>query len=246
MAEELLDAIRLHGTIPRHIAVIMDGNGRWARARHLPRQLGHREGMKAVRECVEGAAEAGVELLTLFAFSEENWRRPGEEIDALMRLLEEYAASERSELARQGARVHVLGELARLSEGARRAIDELTAATAAGERIIVNLCISYGSRAEIARAARLLALEVAQGRRRPDEIDEETMASYLYTARSPDPDLLIRTSGEQRLSNFLLWQLAYTELHMTPVLWPAFTRRHLFEAIREYQRRERRFGKVTA
>src|SRR5436189_4377800 len=246
MADDLLSQIRLNGAVPRHVAVIMDGNGRWARERSLPRPLGHRAGMKAVREAVEGALEAGVEVLTLFAFSDENWQRPVTEISALMELLEEYIAKEVAELRGQGVAVHVLGDRTRLAPGARAAVERVERETASGTRLSLNLCISYSSRAELARAARLLAEEVLRGTRRLEEVDEGAVADRLYTAPWGDPDLLIRTSGEQRLSNFLLWQLAYTELYLTGVLWPDFTRRHLFEAILDYQRRERRFGKVEA
>ncbi|MGH7700631.1 MAG: polyprenyl diphosphate synthase [Gemmatimonadales bacterium] len=246
MADDLLTRIRLQGAVPRHIAVIMDGNGRWARERRLPRPLGHRAGMKAVREAVEGAIEAGVERLTLFAFSDENWRRPPSEISALMDLLEEYIAREAAELREQGVRVHVLGDRTRLVPSARQAVERVERDTAAGTRLTLNLCISYSSRAELARAARLLAEDVLRGVRRLEDVGEEAVAAKLYTAPGPDPDLLIRTSGERRLSNFLLWQLAYTELFITPVLWPDFTRATLFEAILDYQRRERRFGNVTA
>ncbi|HXE58163.1 MAG TPA: isoprenyl transferase [Gemmatimonadales bacterium] len=245
MSDELLDRIRLHGVVPTHIAIIMDGNGRWAQGRSLPRPFGHQAGMAAVREAVEGCLAAGVEVLTLFAFSQENWQRPPEEIEALMGLLEEYIARELAELKAQGVAVRMLGELDRLSPSARRAVDRAMAETAGGTRLALNICLSYGARAEIARAARLLAEAVAEGRLHPSEIDEEQVARRLYTAPWPDPDLLIRTSGEMRISNFLLWQLAYAELYVTPVLWPDFTRRHLFEAILEYQRRDRRFGRVS-
>jgi undecaprenyl diphosphate synthase len=236
----------LTGPIPRHVAIIMDGNGRWANERRLPRPFGHRAGMKAVREAVEGAIEAGVKVLTLFAFSEENWNRPAPEISALMDLLEEYIAREVAELRDQGVRVHVLGDRSRLTAGGRAAVDRVEGDTAGGQKLSLNLCISYSSRAEIARAARLLAEEVLKGTKRLEDIDEEAIRAKLYTAPWGDPDLLIRTSGEQRISNFLLWQLAYTELYITPVLWPDFNRRTLFDAILDYQRRERRFGKVTA
>ena len=234
------------GPIPRHVAIIMDGNGRWARERRLPRPLGHRAGMKAVRETVEGAIEAGVEVVTLFAFSEENWQRPHDEISALMDLLEEYIAREAQELRQQGVRVHVLGDRSRLIPSARGAVERVERDTASGSKLQLNLCISYSSRGEIARAARLLAEEVLKGTKQLEDVDEEAIRAKLYTAPWGDPDLLIRTSGEQRLSNFLLWQLAYTELYITPVLWPDFTRQTLFDAILDYQRRERRFGKVTA
>jgi undecaprenyl diphosphate synthase len=246
VADDLLAQIRLNGAVPRHVAVIMDGNGRWARERHLPRPLGHRAGMQAVREVVEGALAAGVEVLTLFAFSDENWQRPVTEISALMQLLEEYIAKEVAELQGQGVAVHVLGERTRLAPGARAAVERIERETAHGARLALNLCISYSSRAELARAARLLAEEVLKGTKRLEDIDEEAMRDRLYTAPWGDPDLLIRTSGELRLSNFLLWQLAYTELYMTPVLWPDVTRQDLFQAILDYQRRDRRFGRVTA
>ncbi len=246
MTDDLLAQIRVGGGVPRHVAVIMDGNGRWARERGLPRPLGHRAGMKAVREVVEGAIAAEVEVLTLFAFSEENWQRPVTEISALMQLLEEFIAREVTELRDQGVAVHVLGDRTRLVAGARAAVERIEAETRAGKKLALNLCISYSSRAELARAARLLAEDVLKGVKRLEDIDEDAVRERLYTAPWRDPDLLIRTSGEYRLSNFLLWQLAYTELYITPVLWPDITRRDLFQAILDYQRRDRRFGKVTA
>jgi undecaprenyl diphosphate synthase len=243
---DLLARIRVNGTIPRHVAIIMDGNGRWARERNLPRPFGHRSGMKAVREVVEGAIEVGLEVLSLFAFSQENWQRPVTEIQALMSLLEEYIAKEGNELAAQGVSVRVLGDLTRLAPSAGAAAERLVAQTAHNDRLVLNLFISYGSRAELVRAAQLLAREVSDGRLDPEEIDEEAVRARLYTADCPDPDLLIRTSGEQRISNFLLWQAAYAELFMSPVLWPNFRRRDLYEAILAFQSRERRFGRVTA
>jgi undecaprenyl diphosphate synthase len=240
-----LQSIRLGGRIPTHVAIIMDGNGRWARARGLPRFRGHRAGMEAVRDTIEGAIEAGVTWLTLFAFSQENWSRPPGEVAALMRLLQRYVTKEREQLVRQGVRVRVFGDRSRLADGPRRSIENIEAATAGGTKLNLNLMISYGGRAEIARAARQLAERVRRGDLEAEEIDERAFASELYTAGMPDPDLLIRTSGELRISNFLLWQLAYTELYITPVLWPDFRRGHLFEAIHEYQKRERRFGRVT-
>ena len=243
---DLLAQVRLNGGVPRHVAIIMDGNGRWARGRLMPRPLGHLAGMKAVREVVEGAIESGVEVLTLFAFSEENWNRPATEISALMNLLEEYIAREVRELSDQGVRVNVLGDLTRLGPKQRAAVERIMGDTRSGTKLSLNLCISYSSRAELARAARLLAEEVLKGNKRLEDLDEGALASKLYTAQWPDPDLLIRTSGEQRLSNFLLWQLAYTEIYITPVLWPDFDRQCLYEAILDYQRRERRFGNVTA
>jgi undecaprenyl diphosphate synthase len=244
-AADLLSQIRLHGVVPRHVAIIMDGNGRWARERMLPRPIGHRNGMKAVREVVEGALEVGLEALSLFAFSQENWQRPPGEITALMSLLEEYIQREADSLHEQGVRVKVLGDIDRLTPPARAAVDRVTSQTEGNTKLVLNLFISYGSRAELARAARLLAEDVAAGRMTAEQVDEQAFAAKLYTDGCPDPDLLIRTSGEQRISNFLLWQLAYTELFISPVLWPDFSRVNLYEAILDFQQRDRRFGKVA-
>ncbi len=246
MVSDLLQQVRQNAAVPRHVAIIMDGNGRWAQQRGLPRHAGHREGMKSVREAVEGSIEAGMGTLTLFAFSTQNWQRPPREISALMSLLELYAKKERAELKRQGVEVHVLGELDRLSPGTRRAVDGIRDATSGGRNLRLNLMISYSGREEILRAARTLAREAALGKLDPDGIDEEVFQASLFTRGVPDPDLLIRTSGELRISNFMLWQLAYTELHITPVLWPDFTRQDLFAAVLDFQKRERRFGRVTA
>ena len=243
-ANELLAQLRVNGAIPRHVAIIMDGNGRWARERMLPRPLGHRSGMKSVREVVEGALEVGVEYLSLFAFSQENWQRPPVEISALMSLLEEYIQREADELEGQGVRVRVLGDIDRLAPAARAAVDRVTSQTAHNSKLTLNLFISYGSRAEMVRAARRIADEVRAGTLHPEQVDEAAFAERLYTSDCPDPDLLIRTSGEQRISNFLLWQLAYTELFISPVLWPDFGRTNLYEAILDYQNRDRRFGRV--
>ncbi len=243
---DVLARIRVHGAVPRHIAIIMDGNGRWARERHMPRPFGHRSGMKAVRAVVEGCLDAGVEWLSLFAFSQENWQRPETEVSALMSLLEEYIAREASELREQGVRVRVHGDLARLSAPAAAAVARVMRDTECGDKLGLNLFISYGGRAELVRAARLLAIDVQAGRLTVDGIDEATFRERLFTAGCPDPDLLIRTSGEQRLSNFLLWQVAYAELYISSVLWPDFGRLALFEAILDFQRRDRRFGRVTA
>ncbi|RMH11540.1 MAG: di-trans,poly-cis-decaprenylcistransferase [Gemmatimonadetes bacterium] len=245
-ASERLRQIRIGGLVPRHVAVIMDGNGRWARQRGLPRHAGHKAGMRSVREAIEGAIEAGVEVLTLFAFSTENWQRPRPEISALMGLLRLYAHREKAELREQGVEVHVLGDLDQLDRGTRRAVDDIVRSTAGGDRLRLNLMISYSGREEILRACRRLAEEVATGARAAADVDEEAFEAHLFTAGVPDPDLLIRTSGEVRVSNFLLWQLAYTEMYITPVLWPDFDREELFEAILDFQRRERRFGRVSA
>jgi undecaprenyl diphosphate synthase len=243
---DLLSQIRVNGAVPRHVAIIMDGNGRWARNRMLPRPLGHRSGMKSVREVVEGAIEVGIEVLSLFAFSQENWQRPELEVAALMSLLEEYIQREADELDAQGVQVRMLGELGRLTPAAFAAVDRVMKQTAHNTKLRLNLFISYGARAEIVRAARLLAAEVAAGSRKPEEIDEAAITEKLFTAGCPDPDLLIRTSGEQRISNFLLWQVAYTELYISSVLWPDFSRRELYGAILDFQNRDRRFGRVPA
>ncbi len=246
MGSERLDRIRLNGDVPGHVAIIMDGNGRWAGERGLPRHLGHREGMKSVRETIAGAVDAGIEILTMFAFSTENWNRPAAEVSALMRLLQHYARKEREELRRQGVEVHVLGELDRMDDATRRAVQEIADDTRGGSALRLNLMISYGGREELIRAARLLSEKVRRGEILPEDIDEELLEDALFTRELPPPDLLIRTSGEYRISNFMLWQLAYTELHITPVYWPDFDREHLFEAVLDYQRRERRFGRVAS
>jgi undecaprenyl diphosphate synthase len=243
---DLLARIRLNGAVPRHVAIIMDGNGRWARERMMPRPFGHRSGMKAVRAVVEGAIEAGIEVLSLFAFSQENWQRPLTEVSALMSLLEEYIAREVDELRERGVRVVVLGDIERLTPPAAAAVQRVMAETAHNDRLTLNLFISYGSRAELTRAARLIAEDVAAGRLAPNDVTEDEIEKRLFTAGSSDPDLLIRTSGEQRISNFLLWQVAYTELYISPVLWPDFGRHQLYEAVVDYQSRERRFGQVSA
>jgi undecaprenyl diphosphate synthase len=244
-AADLLARVRAHGAVPRHVAIIMDGNGRWARERHMPRPFGHRAGMKAVRDVVEGCLASGVEFLSLFAFSQENWQRPLPEVAALMGLLEEYVRREADDLERQGVCVRVLGDLARLSAPAAAAVDRLVRQTAAGTRLGLNLFISYGGRAELVQAARDIAAEVQAGRLTPEQVTEETIRGRLFTAHCPDPDLLIRTSGEQRLSNFLLWQVAYAELYIASALWPDFNRDALYEAILDFQRRDRRFGRVS-
>ena len=230
-ADDLLAQVRVHGAVPRHVAIIMDGNGRWARGRMLPRPVGHRNGMKSVRAVVEAALDAGIEVLSLFAFSQENWQRPAGEVSALMSLLEEYIQREAADLQGKGVQVQFLGEIDRLAPAARAAVDGVIARTAGCSKLRLNLFVSYGSRAEILRAARLIATDVAAGRLAADDVDEAAFSARLFTADCPDPDLLIRTSGERRVSNFLLWQIAYTELLISPVLWPDFGRRQLLEAV---------------
>ncbi len=242
-SERALEEVRA-GPVPTHVAIIMDGNGRWARQRGLPRWRGHRAGMDAVREVVEGSIQAGVDHLTLYAFSQENWERPEVEVSALMELLQEYVDREKDELVEAGVRVGVFGERERLSRGAIAAVRDLEEATRGGDRLWLHLAISYGARAEIVAAARRLVARAERGELFPADVDEARFARELQTAGSPDPDLLVRTSGEYRVSNFLLWQIAYAELYVSPVLWPDFRREHLFEALLDYRQRDRRFGRV--
>ena len=234
-----------HGNIPRHVAIIMDGNGRWTKDRSLPRIAGHKEGMGAVRNAIEGSIEAGIEMLTLFAFSTENWQRPKHEIAALMGLVRLYSAQEKSELKEQGVEVHVLGDINSLDESTRNAIEDIVLETTGGIKLRLNLMISYSGREDIIRACRSIADQVAIGKIDPDQINADIFNDYLFTKELPDPDLLIRTSGEVRISNFMLWQIAYTEIHITPVLWPDFSKDDLFQAIWDYQERDRRFGRVN-
>jgi undecaprenyl diphosphate synthase len=232
--------------IPRHVAVIMDGNGRWAERRGLDRVQGHRAGIEAVRATVRAAHELGIRFLTLYAFSTENWSRPKGEVDALMGLLEHYLEAEIEELDRNGIRLRAIGRLDRLPELARAKLDGALHRTRDNGEMTVVFALSYGGRTEIADAARKLARDVEQGKLDPEQIDEKTFAAYLYDPELPDPDLLIRTGGEARVSNFLLWQIAYAELHVTDVMWPDFRKSDLVEAVWDYQQRERRYGLTSA
>lgn len=229
--------------LPRHVAVIMDGNGRWAQERSRPRVEGHRAGVKAVREIVETAARLELEVLTLFAFSAENWKRPRFEVWTLMNLLKEYLRRERDELAANDICLKILGRVEDLDDSVRREIDRALAATAQCQGMTLNVAVNYSGRCEIVDACRRIVADWAVGER--VEIDEPTLSQYLYTSGQPDPDLVIRTSGELRLSNFLLWQIAYAEIHVTATLWPDFQSRDLFAGILSFQQRERRFGAVS-
>jgi undecaprenyl diphosphate synthase len=232
--------------LPRHIAIIMDGNGRWAKARGLPRIAGHRRGAEAVRRTLSAATELGIPYLTLFGFSSENWRRSPTEIQDLMTLLRHYICREIAELHRNGVCLKVIGQLGRLPQDVAGLIEHAVALTSDNSRITLTIALSYGGRAEIAAAVRAIAAEAACGALAVEEIDEDCLARHLFTAGIPDPDLLIRTSGEQRISNFLLWQCAYTELVFTRTLWPDFCRRDLEQAIAEFCGRERRYGASVA
>jgi undecaprenyl diphosphate synthase len=228
--------------IPQHIAIIMDGNGRWAKRRGLPRLAGHRAGAKSVDEITAAAAKMGVKILTLFAFSTENWNRPRGEIEGLFKLLEQHLRKEESRLNKNNIRFSVIGDIAALPVSVRSAIDNVLKSTAGNTGMVLNIAINYGSRAEILEAARKAAKAVSSGEISAGDIDEKIFSGYLHTKDLPDPDLLIRTSGEERLSNFLLWQLSYAELYFTEKLWPDFKADDLREAVGEYSRRERRFG----
>jgi undecaprenyl diphosphate synthase len=232
--------------IPRHIAVIMDGNGRWAERRGLDRIEGHRAGTESVRAVVRAAHELGVRQLTLYAFSTENWSRPRAEVDALMGLLEHYLEAELAELERNGIRLRAMGRLDRIPASVRARLDAAIRRTRDNAEMTVVFALSYGGRAEIVDAARRLAREVEQGKLDPDQIDEKLFAACLYEPEASDPDLLIRTGGESRVSNFMLWQIAYSEIHVTGVMWPDFRKDDLVEAILAYQTRERRYGLTSA
>jgi len=230
--------------MPTHVAIIMDGNGRWAKERHLPRVEGHRNGVESVRMTVRACGEIGIKYLTLYAFSVENWNRPKDEVDTLMKYLARYLKNEIGELNRNNVRLEVIGQIYRLPEFVQEQLQKTKAALAKNNGLTLVLALSYGGRTEIIEAVREIAAEVKLGKLEPAEINEQVMAQHLYTKHWPDPDLLIRTSGEMRVSNFLLWQISYAELVVTTTLWPDFRKPQLFAAIEEYARRHRRFGGV--
>ncbi len=241
---ELRERVLAAGNVPPHVAVIMDGNGRWAQRRHQPRVAGHRAGRHSVRRTVEAAVRLGVRHLTLYTFSQENWKRPQAEVRALWSFLEEVLTSERDELQRQGVRLVATGELDLIPVRAREALQDVIDSLDGNRGMVLNLALAYGGRTEILRACARLAAQAAAGELDPARIDEAAFRAGLYAPDIPDPDLVIRTSGELRLSNFLIWQAAYAEIYFTPVLWPDFGERDLLEAIADYQSRERRFGDV--
>jgi undecaprenyl diphosphate synthase len=230
--------------IPRHVAIIMDGNGRWARARSLPRVAGHEAGSKAIGHALEAARDCGVEFLTLYAFSTENWKRPKDEVDALMRLLIRFLDERTSEMMEKNVRLHTIGRTSELPEKVQERLVKAKSRSAANTGLQVILALNYSGRTELVDAARALARRVRQGELDPESIDEDTITAHLHTAAWPDPDLLIRTSGELRLSNFLLWQLSYTEIHVTEKLWPDFKREDFLAAVADYGTRHRRFGGI--
>lgn len=241
---DLLDNIH-KDKLPAHIAVIMDGNGRWAKKQGAMRVFGHRSAVKAVRDVTEGCAELGIKYLTLYAFSTENWNRPQREVNALMELLVDTLAKELPTLQKNGIRLNAIGNLDQLPNRCKNRLNEVMDQTAQNNHMTLTLALSYGSRDDIRRALQRIAEEVRQGNMKPEDIQEHTLGQFLSTSDMPEPELLIRTSGEHRISNFLLWEIAYSEIYFTPVLWPDFRRTHLHEAIVDFQRRERRFGKIS-
>ena len=245
LEKRVTDLARVTG-IPAHVAIIMDGNGRWANARGLERKFGHEEGVNAVKRVVETAGELGVKYLTLYTFSEENWKRPRTEVEALMSLLATSTLRELNELMKNNVRLIVTGRLQDIPTVRRKVLEDAIRRTANNTGLTLNLALSYGGRGEIVDAVRALARDVVDEKVRIDEISEQLFHKYLYTADIPDPDLLIRTSGEMRLSNFLLWQTSYTELYITDILWPDFDGHAFIDAIEDYLRRERRYGLTSA
>lgn len=231
--------------IPQHVAIIMDGNGRWAKKRLMNRVRGHQKGMEVVREVVRACRESGVKVLTLYAFSTENWHRPKTEVAALMEILKRFLVSERKEMLDNNIRLHAIGEIHRLPEEVRKILAESLSLTGQCSGMVLNLALSYGGRAEIVSMVKAIGKKIATGQLKTDEISETMVNNHLYTESLPDPDIMIRTSGEMRISNFLLWQLAYAELFITETLWPDFGKEELYSIFEEYRNRSRRFGRVA-
>lgn len=229
-------------SLPKHIAIIMDGNGRWAKKRYLPKIAGHRAGAKRVEEIIEAAGEIGIQILTLYTFSTENWKRPKKEVDALMNLLGYYLDKKAEKITQKGVRIRAIGRIRSLPHSIQLKLRNIEDKTLKNKGILVNLALNYGGRSEIIDATKKIIEEVKENRINPEDINEENFSDYLYTTSLPDPELLIRTSGEMRLSNFLLWQLSYTEIYVTKKLWPDFGKKDLENAIIDYQKREKRYG----
>ncbi len=243
-ATQLKGKILKKGNLPAHVAIIMDGNGRWAKKRGLPRTAGHKAGVKTVKRIVKAAGDLGISVLTLFTFSQENWKRPKSEVSAIMKLLYETTKRELNELDKNNVRLITTGRIEKFSPRRRQILEEAMERTKDNTGLILNLALNYGGRTEILDAVKRIARDVKTGKLSLDQLTEEKFSGYLYTKDLPDPDLLIRTSGEMRISNFLLWQTSYTELYVTDVLWPSFSAVDFYEAIWDYQNRERRFGRV--
>lgn len=238
------DMVLDKNNIPKHIAIIMDGNGRWAKRKKLPRTMGHKAGVETIRKIVKEAQDIGVKYLTLYAFSTENWKRPQEEVSALMKLLIQYLKSELGELNRNGVSIRISGDITKLPQEAQEEIEYAIVKTENNKGIVLNIAFNYGGRDEIIRAVKLIGKDLLDSKVDLDTIDEKVFESYLYTANMPDPDLIIRPSGEKRISNFLLWQCAYSEFCYLNIFWPDFTEKNLHEAISEYQNRDRRYGGI--
>jgi len=241
-AQPMQLSVQARSLLPQHVAIIMDGNGRWAKQRNRPRVEGHRRGVESVRAVVRAAGELGIQYLTLYAFSVENWNRPKEEVDTLMKYLARYLRNEIGELNKYNVRLQVIGQIYRLPEFVQEQLEQTTAALSKNNGLTLVLALSYGGRTELVEATRSIARKVLEGKLEPAEINEQVIAQHLYTKAMPDPELLIRTSGEMRVSNFLLWQISYSEFVVTPTLWPDFRKAHFYEALEEYTRRHRRFG----
>ena len=242
--ENLKEKILKKGNLPRHIAIIMDGNGRWAKRRGLPRIAGHKAGVKTVKRIVEAAGELKLSILTLFTFSTENWQRPREEVSAIMNLLYETTKRELNELEKNNVKLITTGKIEELSLRRKEILEKAIQRTKDNTGLVLNLALNYSGRSEILDAVKKISLDISSGIIKPEGMDEKLFSSYLYTKELPDPDLLIRTSGEMRLSNFMLWQTSYTELYVTEVLWPDFSVNDFYQAIWAYQNRQRRFGKI--
>lgn len=243
--KHIQEELRTYQNLPKHIAIIMDGNGRWAKNKNIPRLFGHREGIESVKEVVRTSSNIGIKYLTLYAFSIENWKRPEEEVNGLMKLLDTFMKQEIDELHRNNVRINLIGKISSLPKFAQDTLHSAVKKTKDNEGLTLTLALSYGARWDIVRAVQLISMDVRRGKLSPEDITEETFSSYLNTSGIPDPDLMIRTSGEYRLSNFLLWELAYGEIYISEKLWPKFRKQDLYNALFDYLKRERRFGKTS-
>ncbi len=242
---EIQNDLKAYSNLPRHIAIIMDGNGRWALTKNIPRLLGHKEGIESVKEIVRTSSNIGIKYLTLYAFSIENWNRPDDEVNGLMKLLDTFMRSEIDELHKNNVKIHLIGKISSLPKFAQDTLFMATKKTEKNDGLNLVLALSYGARWDIVRAVQLISMDVRRGKLSPEDITEEKFPKYLSTNEIPDPDLLIRTSGEFRISNFLLWELAYSEIYITEKLWPKFRKNDLYEALYNFLKRERRFGKTS-
>lgn len=243
--QKIQNELRSINNLPRHVAIIMDGNGRWAKLKNIPRLFGHKEGIESVKDVVRTSSNIGIKYLTLYAFSIENWKRPDDEVNGLMKLLDSFMKSEIEELHRNNVKINLIGKISSLPKFAQDTLHMATKKTESNDGLVLTLALSYGSRWDIVRAVQLISMDVRRGKLSPEDINEENFSNYLSTFQIPDPDLLIRTSGEFRISNFLLWELAYSEIYITEKLWPKFRKNDLYDALYDYLKRERRFGKTS-